>query len=157
MGCGCCQTSTGPTPEGLSMPVGSVILDHLTPLQPSSLAMASPGGMRAVRLRRDLSRSSGWPQSAQCAACHQYISMWNLPYQELTPRPVSCGGKNWASWTAMRYCERTMRRSSSAARGSVLPERSMAPPVVQYCCQWAREAASTWAKVSDSAVGAVGE
>ena len=28
MGCGCCHTSTGPTPDGLSMPVGSVIFDH---------------------------------------------------------------------------------------------------------------------------------
>ena len=92
MGCGCCQTSTGPTPDGLSMPLGSVILDHLTPLAPSSLAIASPGGIMRLRLSRERSRISGWPQSAQCAACHQYISMWNLPNQELTPRPVSCGG-----------------------------------------------------------------
>src|ERR1700729_3623627 len=97
MGCGCCQTSAGPIPEGLSLPLGSVILGHFTPLHPSSFAIARPGGMSCVKWLRLFSNISGWPQSAQCAACHQYISMWNLPYQELTPRPVSCGGGGVAS------------------------------------------------------------
>src|SRR6185312_9543372 len=131
MGCGCCQTSVGPTPEGLSLPDGSVIFDHLTPLAPSRRAIFSPAGMSACRLLRDRSRMSAWPHSAQCAECHQYISMWNLPYQELTPRPVSCGGHEFASCTAITYCDRTMRRSSSAARGSAVPEKSMTPPVIQ--------------------------
>src|SRR5208283_1780962 len=157
MGWGCCQTSTGPTPDGLSMPLGSVIFGHLTPLAPSSAAILRPGGIMRLRLSRDFSSRSVWPQSAQCAACHQYISMWNLPNQELTPRPVSCGGSGPESWTAMRYCERTMRRSSSAARGSELPERSMTPPVVQYCCQWVREADSTAATGSGSVRIFVGE
>src|ERR1035441_3036393 len=135
MGCGCCQTSTGPTPEGLSVPLGSVILDHFTPLHPSRLAMASPGGMSSVNRLKDFSRISGRPQSAQWAACHQYISIWNLPNQELTPRPVSCGGSEPASCTAITYSESTIRRSSSAARGSSLPERSMDPPLVQYSRQ----------------------
>src|ERR1035441_1821473 len=106
MGCGCCQTSVGPTPEGLSMPEGSVILDHLTPLAPSRRAISSPGGIIWVRWLRLFSSTSGWPHSAQCAACHQYISMWNLPNQELTASPVSCGGQEPASCTAITYCER---------------------------------------------------
>src|ERR1019366_10705356 len=105
MGCGCCHTSTGPTLDGLSAPLGSVILDHFTPLHPSRRAMASPGGMRPVNRLKDFSKISGRPHSAQCAECHQYISMWNLPNQVLTARPVSAGGKSPASWTAITYCE----------------------------------------------------
>ena len=45
----------------------------------------------------------------------------------------------------MRYCERTIRRSSSCQRGSRLRERSIAPPVVQkrfQCCRAARRVSS---------------
>ena len=41
-----------------------------------------------------------------------------------------------ALWMAVRYCERTMRRSSSNQRGSLLPERSIAPPVSQKWFQF---------------------
>ena len=55
------------------------------------------------------------------------------------------------------YCDRTMRRSSSAARGSSLPDRSTAPPLVQYCCQCSRDAACTVVTSSGSDVIGAGE
>ena len=42
-----------------------------------------------------------------------------------------------AHWIAVRYSESTMRRSSSFARGSVLPERSSVPPSLQNRSQCA--------------------
>ena len=37
---------------------------------------------------------------------------------------------------AVRYCDRTMRRSSSNQRGSLLPDKSIAPPVCQKLFQF---------------------
>src|SRR5215467_1720131 len=42
---------------------------------------------------------------------------------------------------AVRYCDKTMRRSNSRQRGSLLSERSMAPPSVQNLRQWLLAAA----------------
>jgi hypothetical protein len=39
-----------------------------------------------------------------------------LPFQLFEKRPSSCGGKFPALLTAVRYCDITMRRSSSVAR-----------------------------------------
>ncbi len=48
----------------------------------------------------------------------------SLDRRLLVTRPVSCGGIDPAQFTAVRNCERTMRRSSSTARSSVqLPRR----------------------------------
>ena len=58
-----------------------------------------------------------------------------MPYHELHVSPVSCGGIEPAQLTRIRYCDSTTRRSSSAARGSVLPAKSTAPPLVQYAAQ----------------------
>src|SRR5215210_1490666 len=80
------------------------------------------------RLRSSISTR---PQSANCAACHQCISVCGLPNQLLNVSPVSCGGIEPEHWIAVRYCESTTRRSSSFARGSVLPEKSIAAPVLQ--------------------------
>src|SRR5205823_12028063 len=74
-------------------------------------------------------------QSAKCAACHQCISRWNFPYQLLQVSPVSCGGIEPEHWIAVRYCERTTRRSNSGARLSVLPMRSTAAPLSQKFSQ----------------------
>ena len=77
------------------------------------------------------SSSSGRPHTAKCAACQACISRWNLPFQLLENRPSSCGGSVPAAFTAVRYCDSTTRRSSSRARGSVLPEKSTTPPFIQ--------------------------
>jgi hypothetical protein len=57
--------------------------------------------------------------------------MWNLPYQELTPRPVSCGGQD----AGVVHRHDVLREDDAALQlgGArvALPERSMAPPVVQ--------------------------
>src|SRR5215475_6157739 len=73
---------------------------------------------------------------AKCAACHQCISRCDLPNQLLNVSPVSCGGIVPAHWIAVRYSESTMRRSSSVALSSLLPERSRVPASVQNRCQW---------------------
>src|SRR5215472_3370598 len=86
-------------------------------------------------------------QWAKCAACQKCISRWNLPYQLLQVSPVSCGGSEPAHWMAVRYCERTMRRSSSRARGSEAAERSMVAPVFQKSAQCVRLAAKVEATV----------
>src|ERR1035441_4790101 len=55
-----------------------------------------------------------------------------------------------AHWMAVRYWERTMRRSSSRARGSGAAERSMAAPEVQkedQCFSAAAKVASGVARV----------
>jgi hypothetical protein len=54
-----------------------------------------------------------------------------LPFQLFENNPSSCGGTVPAPLSAIRYCDKTTRRSSSAARGSVLPEKSTMPPFDQ--------------------------
>ena len=54
-----------------------------------------------------------------------------MPYQLLHVSPVSCGGSEPAHCIAVRYCESTIRRSSSFARGSAAAERSIAAPEFQ--------------------------
>ena len=49
--------------------------------------------------------------------------------------PIQLGNGD-LGFTADRYCDRTTRRSSSAARGSVEPVKSTAPPSVQKAFQW---------------------
>ena len=109
--------------------------DHLRP----------PGAAHAVRLRARLapsaaapkyhgmlrSSSSGRPHTAKCAACQACISRWNLPFQLFENRPSSCGGRLPALLIAVRYCDITTRRSSSCARGSLLPVKSTTPPCIQ--------------------------
>ena len=108
--------------------------DHLRP----------PGAAHAVRLGARLrvgscaryhgmlrSSSSGRPHTAKCAACQACISRWNLPFQLLENSPSSCGGTLPALLMAVRYCDITMRRSSSFARGSRLPVKSTTPPCIQ--------------------------
>src|ERR1039457_1653587 len=68
--------------------------------------------------------------------------MWNWPRQLSMPnRPFSDEGQLPADMGAIRYCESTMRRSSSLHRASLLAERSMAPPVFQCFSQRAAQAA----------------
>src|SRR5271170_2123966 len=63
--------------------------------------------------------------------------MWNRPCHGSVPiNPSSAPGQLPASWTAISYSESTMRRSSSNQRESLLPERSIAPPVLQKLTQW---------------------
>src|ERR1019366_9396090 len=62
--------------------------------------------------------------------------MWNRPCQGSMPtRPFSEDGQLPSDIAAIRYCDSTMRRSSSFQRGSLLPERSMAPPLFQKVSQ----------------------
>src|SRR5271170_3146664 len=63
--------------------------------------------------------------------------MWNWPTHGSIPiNPFSDSGQLPASCAANSYSESTMRRSSSNQRESVLPERSIAPPVHQKFVQW---------------------
>src|SRR5580658_4845716 len=48
---------------------------------------------------------------------------------------------------AVRYSDKTMRRSSSNQRGSRLPDRSIAPPVRQNLFQFRTEATTECPKV----------
>src|ERR1035441_4188524 len=74
--------------------------------------------------------------------------MWNCPRQLSMPsRPFSDEGQLPADIDAIRYCESTMRRSSSCHRASLLAERSMAPPVVQCLAQRSVQAAFVSEKV----------
>ena len=114
-------------------------LGHLGPAR-AGVALSRRRGPRAgqdrvVAAQAPLQHRPAGPTAAKCAACHQCISRWNLPYQLLQVRPVSCGGKLPAHWIAVRYCDSTIRRSSSRQRGSRLPDRSIAPPVDQKRCQ----------------------
>src|SRR5580658_4790224 len=62
--------------------------------------------------------------------------MWNRPCQGSIPtRPFSEDGQLPADIAAIRYCDSTIRRSSSFQRASLLPERSMAPPLFQKVSQ----------------------
>ena len=78
----------------------------------------------------------------KCAACHQCISRWNFPYQLLQVNPVSCGGIDPVHWIAVRYWDKTMRRSDSFARESPACS-SRAPPIDQNRCQCDSLAAKT--------------
>ncbi|MFB4268609.1 hypothetical protein [Nonomuraea sp. GTA35] len=60
--------------------------------------------------------------------------------------PVSAGGLEPAQWIAVRYRDSTIRRSSSWARSSRLPDSSTAPPVLQNHAQCAAAASTTSAK-----------
>ena len=53
---------------------------------------------------------------------------------------------------AVRYCDKTIRRSNSSQRGSLLNDRSIAPPLLQNWFQCAAAAARVCAK-SGSAPG----
>src|SRR5688500_5985180 len=57
--------------------------------------------------------------------------MCALPNLQLKVSPLYGGGIVPAHWIAERYSESTMRRSSSVARGSLLPDRSSVPPSLQ--------------------------
>ena len=48
---------------------------------------------------------------------------------------------------AVRYCDNTIRRSSSNQRGSALPDKSMAPPVCQKWFQCICAFVRTWVNV----------
>ncbi|WP_197938775.1 hypothetical protein [Phytohabitans flavus] len=140
IGCGCCQMRNGPIGLGLSRPSGPTCLGQRAPAQPWRWAVARAPGSTEVYQPRLRSSSSGRPQRAKCAACHQCISRWKRPRQLFTIRPVSCGGSEPAQWMRVRYWESTIRRSSSAARGSVLPDSSTAPPLSQKAAHASTEA-----------------
>src|ERR1039457_2353456 len=48
---------------------------------------------------------------------------------------------------AVRYCDKTIRRSSSSQRGSLLPDKSIAPPVCQKVLQFFWASARVCAKL----------
>src|SRR5687768_1075263 len=143
MGCGCCQIRKVPMGLGLSLPSGPTCFGQRTPSKPCVLAVCREVSNIVEYHRNDGSRRSTRFQSAKCAACHQCISRWKRPRHELHISPVSCGGMEPEQLTAVRYCERTIRRSSSLARGSSVASSSIAPPEVQNRGQYASEAAAT--------------
>ena len=142
IGCGWFQAISG-LPPGLSRPPGPVIFIQRAPVKPRARATARAAGR--VRWYHDRVRAvnAGRPHSAKWAVCHHTISVWCLPYQVDVVRPLSDAGRVSPICTAVRYCESTTRRSSSAARGSVLPAKSTAAPLRQNCCQWRALASNT--------------
>jgi hypothetical protein len=131
IGCGCCHMMNGETLLGLSTPSGPTILGHQAPFRPWLAARAWASFRWPTYQGRLRSRYSGLFHRAKWPACQGCISRWNLPFQLLENSPSSCGGTSPAAFRAIRYCDSTTRRSSSAARGSVLPLKSTAAPSVQ--------------------------
>src|ERR1039457_4071169 len=73
---------------------------------------------------------------ASWAKCHQIISKCHLACQGSVPvRPHSAAGLSPADCAASSYWESTMRRSNSIQRGSLLLDRSIAPPLFQKAGQ----------------------
>ena len=81
--------------------------------------------------------------------------MWNWPRQSSIPNsPFSDEGQLPADMAAIRYCDNTTRRSNSRHRGSLLAEKSIAPPVLQ--CFRQRAALAAFVSAQDGSTGGSG-
>ena len=118
--------------------LGAARVGHLRPAR-ARVALAR---RRRARARQDPRRSSRGcaraaarrPQSAKCAACHQCISRWNLPYQLLKVSPVSCGG------VAAGALDRGQVLRQHDAPLELAPARVAAPREVDRRRPWSRSA-----------------